>query len=216
MKIATALLIAFMLCFGQSLLHSDPVSAHSGYWRNTGGGLNLRSGPGGNYQVIGSVPSWSVVKAYGHQGNWLKLQVLSTGKIGWAWLWNFHESSYAPPAPAPAQPSLQTCFFNYWGQTFCAPYWIALEFYNAATYYGASYWWLMSVAACESNFDPGAYNPASGVTGIMQFTWYTIQAYGWPGANPWSVHDSAWVAAKMFAQGLGWTHWHCFRLISGG
>lgn len=214
-KLIVAAMLIALIC---TLSVSRETSAHSGYFRNTGNSLNLRDAPGGDSTVIGNVPARAVVKAFGHKGNWLKLRVLDNGQVGWAWLWNFDPSSYTPPPPAPppaAQPELQTCFWNYWGRTVCAPYWIALEFYNAARYYGASYWMLMSVGACESDLSPNAYN-AAGPTGIMQFYWSTIQGFGWPGASPWSVHDSAWVAAKMFAQGLGYTHWHCYRLLSGG
>ena len=217
MRIVVVVVVLVSLVVG---MRPQTVEGHTGYWRNTGGGLNLREGPGGQYAVIGTVPSWGVVLAYGHVGNWLKLRVLSSGLVGWAWLWNFHESSYVPPVPESGSGStgdgntvsIQTCFWNYWSRTVCAPYWIAKAVYDAAVYWGASYWWLMSVAACESDFVPNAYG-WSDTYGIFQFRPYTF--YAWGGSNIWSVYDQAWVAAKMFSQGLGYQHWHCYRLIAG-
>jgi hypothetical protein len=183
---------------------TQEASAHTGYWRNTGNGLNLRSGPGGAYAVIGSVPAQAVVKAFGHRGNWLKLRVLSSGQVGWAWLWNFHQSSYVPPAP---QPSLQLCWDSSFGVTYCAPYWIAQTIYDAAVRWGAPYWALMGIASCESGFNPNAYNPYSGVSGLFQFQPSTM-AWIYPGGSVWSVYDSANAAAKMLAMGLS-SHFDC-------
>jgi hypothetical protein len=210
------LLLGVLISSIGGTFHVQPAAAHSGYWRNTGNTLNLREGPGGSYAVIGKVPANAVVKAYGHRSNWLKLKVLSTGQIGWAWLWNFHASSYVPPAPAPPPSSgdgsgLPRCYPNTWGQTFCAADWIAQTAYAAAQYWGASYWWLMSIASCESNFDPGAYNPATGVSGIMQFLPSTMEWIS-PGASPWSVSDSMYTAAHMYVLGMQ-SAWDCNHRI---
>jgi hypothetical protein len=157
---------------------------------------------------FGSTPQ----KAAAHSGTWqvnagngLNLRTGPGG--GWAWL------AYLVPAGGSGGTTsgLQHCFANTWGQTFCAPDWIAQTAYAAARYWGASYWWLMSIASCESNFDPNAYNSYSGVSGIMQFQPSTMQWIS-PGASPWSVSDSMYTAAHMYILGLAY-HWDCNHRI---
>jgi hypothetical protein len=184
------------------------AAAHSGTWQvNAGNGLNLRTGPGGGYARIETMANGTLVKARGHSGNWMKLTSYTTGRTGWAWL------AYLVPAGGSGGTTsgLQHCFANTWGQTFCAPDWIAQTAYAAARYWGASYWWLMSIASCESNFDPNAYNSYSGVSGIMQFQPSTMQWIS-PGASPWSVSDSMYTAAHMYILGLAY-HWDCNHRI---
>src|SRR4051794_33819430 len=111
------ILVGVLISIIGCTFHVQPAAAHSGYWRNTGNGLNLRSGPGGSYVIIGSVASRAVVKAYGHRGNWLKLRVMTSGQVGWAWLWNFDPSSYVPPVATPDPPASgggAICLTNYW------------------------------------------------------------------------------------------------------
>lgn len=204
--IRAALVVLVVMCAMGVV--ARPASAHSGTWQvNAGNGLNLRTGPGGSYARIETMANGTYVKARGHSGNWMKLTSYTTGNTGWAWL------AYLVPAggssgSTPAAPSgLQRCFFNYWGQTPCAADWVAQTIYNAAVRYGASYWALMSVAACESDFVIYAYNGGGPVYGIFQFRWETFYGNGgWDGI--YSVYAQADVAARMFARGLAW-QWDC-------
>lgn len=50
--------------------------------------------------------------------------------------------------------------------------------YDAAAEFGLEGSYLVSVAVCESNLDPGAYNPA-GYHGLFQFDHTTWAAYGY-------------------------------------
>src|SRR4029453_12310791 len=153
-KILVAAMIIALLC---SLTVSRESSAHTGYYRNTGNGLNLREGPSGDYAVIGYVPSRAVVKAFGHKGNWLKLRLVESGAVGWAWLWNFDPSSYTPPPPAPSPPPSVTtgtgyCMTNYWHEWVCASPNVADAIRYWANQYGVGTWWMFALAACESSF----------------------------------------------------------------
>jgi hypothetical protein len=206
LRLLLALLLAALSL--ASISPSGDVEAHTGYYRVNGGdGLRLREGPGGEYRIITVMPHNSRLKAFGHKGNWLKVRYLATGAIGWTWL------AYVVPdggnATAPSS-GLPRCFWNYWSRTVCAPEWIAAAVADAARAYGVSYWNLMAVAACESDFNPYAYNGATGVSGLFQFLPSTFYAFG--GSSLWSVYDQAYVAARMFARGLAY-HWHCARLL---
>lgn len=198
-RLCLVVIIVVMALLG-SLSISPPASAHTGYWKVNGGlGLNLRTGPGGSYQRLYTMPNGRVVKAYGHRGNWMKLRDTVTGTVGWASL------SYLVPAGGSgggsgSNPGLQLCWDSSFGVTYCAPLWIAQQIYAAATAWGVPYWAMMGIASCESGFDPNAYNPASGVSGIYQFQPSTM-AWIYPGGNVWSVHDSAYAAAKLLAWG---------------
>jgi hypothetical protein len=69
---------------------------------------------------------------------------------------------------------------------------------DAAAEYGISGDYLLSVAQCESGYDPGAYN-AAGYHGLFQFDFQTWGAYGYG-----SIYDpvaQARTAAKLFAAG---------------
>jgi uncharacterized protein YraI len=186
---------------------AQPTSAHIGTYRvQAGNGLNLRTGPGGGYARIETMANGTLVKARGHSGNWMKLTSYSSGRTGWASL------TYLVPAGGSSggttsTPSLQLCWDTSFNWTACAPYWIAQTIYNAALRWGAPYWALMGIAACESGFDPNAYNSSSGVSGIFQFQPSTM-AWIYPGGNVWSVYDSANAAAKMLSMGLS-SHFDC-------
>jgi soluble lytic murein transglycosylase-like protein len=71
---------------------------------------------------------------------------------------------------------------------------------------------LLRVAWCESRHNPGAYNPASGASGLFQFipsTWATNSARaGYAGASAFDPVASANVAAWMFARGYA-NQWTC-------
>lgn len=208
------ILVILVAIIAAIFVENHRAFAHSGYYRvaeSAGNGLNLRTGPAGSYRVIMTMQRGDRLKAFGHKGNWIKVRHLPTGNIGWAWLDYVVKESGTTSGGSGG--GLQTCFWNYWGRTVCAPSWIAEAVYVAARHFGASYWWLMAVAACESDFLPSAYG-WSGTYGIFQFRPTTF--YAWGGGNIWSVYDQAWVAARMFSQGLGYTHWHCYRLIAGG
>jgi hypothetical protein len=84
--------------------------------------------------------------------------------------------------------------------------WIVGEIYAAAARYGVDGDYLVNVAMCESNLDPGAVNPVTGDTGLFQFHPETFYAYG--GSDIWSVVDQADTAARMFSQGLDYL-WLC-------
>lgn len=70
--------------------------------------------------------------------------------------------------------------------------------YEAAAEFGLDGSYLVSVAVCESNLDPGAYNPA-GYHGLFQFDQSTWGAYGYG-----SIYDpvaQARTAARLIAAG---------------
>jgi soluble lytic murein transglycosylase-like protein len=78
----------------------------------------------------------------------------------------------------------------------------------------ADYHMAMCVAQRESKFDPNAYNPNSGASGVFQFipktwAWASVQA-GFSGASPFdataNVGTAEWVVANY-----GWAPWggHC-------
>lgn len=82
---------------------------------------------------------------------------------------------------------------------------------DAASRHGVSPDWLASVCACESGFDPNAYNPRTGDSGLMQFNAQTFATFcrmsGIYG-DIWNGHDSAEVAAWAFGAGYC-DHWVC-------
>lgn len=71
--------------------------------------------------------------------------------------------------------------------------------YSAAAEFGIDAGYLVSVASCESNLNPGAVNPA-GYHGLFQFDSTTWAAYGYG-----SIYDpvaQARTAARMLAAGM--------------
>jgi len=103
----------------------------------------------------------------------------------------------------------EACYPNTWGDVVCAPDWINEAVWEASQFYGASHWELMSVAACESNFDPDTYGPY-GEVGLFQWmpeTWDWI-AYG----DRWDSYDQIWSSAWAFANGYQ-SHWTCFYRV---
>ena len=190
------------------MMSSPSTEAHTGYYRNVGNQISLRTGPAKTYATIGAVLNWDVVKVYGHQGDWFKVTVLRSGKTGWAWRWNFNPSSYTPPPPAPV--SYTICLTNYWGVYVCSGENVGHAIRYWAAQYGLGWWQLAATAACESDFKVNAYNPASGVSGIFQFMPSTFYWQG--GTNLWDPWDQSRIAAKMFANGLAY-HWHCAQLL---
>ena len=67
--------------------------------------------------------------------------------------------------------------------------------------------WALRVARCESGYNPRAYNPSSGASGLFQFlpsTWYSH----FPGWNIWDPYAQA-RAARIFYDN-GWqSQWTC-------
>lgn len=180
------------------------AAAHTGRYvvaATAGNGLNLRTGPGGQYRVLMTMARGDVVKARGHRGNWMYLTHLATGTTGWAWL-----DYLTPVSMASGGGGGGYCMTNYWGEYVCASANTANAIRYWAGQYGVGSWWLFATAACESSFNPGAYNPSSGVSGLFQFQPSTFYWQG--GSSLWDVWDQSRIAAKMFATGLG-SHFHC-------
>jgi len=206
-----ALLVAvIVVCALGVFARPQEASAHRGTYRVNGAlGLNLRTGPGGNYARIETMANGTYVKARGHSGNWMYLTSYATGHTGWAWL------AYLVPAggtstSAPATGGGAICLTNYWGVYVCSSNDVGNAIRYWAAQYGLGWWNLAATAACESDFLPGAYNGLTGVSGIFQFLPSTFYAYG--GVSLWDYWDQSRVAAKMFSQGLAY-HWHCARLL---
>ena len=78
--------------------------------------------------------------------------------------------------------------------------------------YGLSVTKSLSVAKCESGFDPKAYNPAGPWAGVyQQDTDYWPQRskkFGHPGASVFNAYANVDVSLKM-ARSMGWHHWAC-------
>jgi hypothetical protein len=212
--LSVALILVILLSVVAAIfIENHHAEAHRGYARVNGGdGLRLREGPGAEYRIITVMPHQARIKFFGHRGNWAKVRYLATGQVGWTWL------AYLVPETAPTSGGggggspggLQTCFPNSWGQVFCAPPDMVNAAWSAAQRFGASYWWLMSIASCESNFSQYAYNGLTGVSGVMQFLPSTFYAYG--GSNIWSYWEQFYVAAFMYSRGLAF-HWDCNHRI---
>lgn len=82
---------------------------------------------------------------------------------------------------------------------------------DAAAAWGADPVQLLRVAWCESRYDPNAYNPSAGDSGLFQFipaTWARNSPIaGYPGASPFDPVANANTAAMLFAMGKSnlWT-----------
>ena len=71
----------------------------------TGEVVNIRSGPGTNYGLVGQATKASVLPVLEQNNDWYKVQ-LSNGASGWVAGWLVEYKSVPPPAPA-AQPATQ-------------------------------------------------------------------------------------------------------------
>lgn len=194
-------LIVLLMVLGMAATHPAPVFAHTGTWQvssTAGNGLRVRTGPSGDYHILEVMPAGRLVKARGHRGNWMYLTDLVTGVTGWSSL--TYLVAYSAPASGGGGGSsgVALCWDTTFNWTACAPQWIANEIVAAADYYGVPRWAMMQIAACESAFDPNAwaYSPPDNVYGLYQFRPSTM-AWVYPGGNVWSVHDSAWAAARL-------------------
>ena len=86
--------------------------------------------------------------------------------------------------------------------------WIISTIYDAAGRHGVSGDWLLNTAACESQFDPWAYNEMTGDIGLFQFKPSTWAEWGADPSAIWDVWSQADMAAWAFSMGLH-THWCC-------
>jgi len=74
------------------------------------GPINVRSGPGTNYDKVGSIPDQGVFPVVDTQGDWHKIR-LTNGTDAWVAAWLVKEvtgTSTAPTTPAPSTPSTGT------------------------------------------------------------------------------------------------------------
>lgn len=83
---------------------------------------------------------------------------------------------------------------------------------EAAERWGTDPEQLLRVAFCESSYNPAAYNPGHGDSGLFQFipaTWerYSVRA-GYADASPFDVVANANTAAMMFSRGMA-SSWTC-------
>ncbi len=83
---------------------------------------------------------------------------------------------------------------------------------DAAAKWGADPEQLLRVAWCESRFNPLAYNPSAGDSGLFQFipgTWAANSPRaGYAGASPFDAVANANTAAMMFSRSQAW-QWTC-------
>ncbi|HEV2459676.1 MAG TPA: transglycosylase SLT domain-containing protein [Ktedonobacterales bacterium] len=68
----------------------------------------------------------------------------------------------------------------------------------------------LAVAACESGYNPSAYNASSGASGVFQFlasTWATTSYAGYSRFNAWANIHAAY---QVFSRdGYSWREWQC-------
>ena len=70
----------------------------------------------------------------------------------------------------------------------------------------------LHIIACESVGDPDAFNGSTGVTGLFQMDdgWFgQLPALGFTGISPFDPHANAALAAWLWKETGGWSHWHC-------
>ncbi len=155
-------------------------------------GLNLRQGPGTNYNVVTVMPGGATVQVMGEPQNgfypltfhgtqgWASAEYLTTGSV---WVPDSGDTTYTRDE-------------------------IIGIIYEAADYYGQPRADMLRVAQCESVLDPNAVNATSGVSGLFQFlpsTWAT---------TPYADEDifdpvaNAYAAAWMWDNGRR-NEWHC-------
>ena len=70
----------------------------------------------------------------------------------------------------------------------------------------------LRIIACESVGDPDAYNGSTGVSGLFQMhpIWHNqLPALGYTGVSPFDPHANAALAAWLWRETGGWSHWAC-------
>ena len=208
-QLITLVMALFVTGIVMTAIPEGTTEAHSGNWTVVkGGGTFLRTCPATSCRRVVLVGNGDTVRLDRHRGNWAYAYY---GDFkGWLSLGTVRQVAAAPAAPSqPVTTGSQACFGNTWGATVCAPQWMADEIANAASYYGVSYWTLMSVAACESNFDPATTGWA-GEVGIFQ---WIDSTWAWIGrGDRYSTYDQIWATAWAFANGYD-SHWTCYYRI---
>jgi soluble lytic murein transglycosylase-like protein len=176
-------------------------------------GLNVRTGPGMEYEIITALPFATTVVEIDRSGDWVKVNY--DGEKGWShgnWLVEAGslraveaEVEELPETGGYAAPS-GVCVDSTWNSVDCAPDYIAEAIFSAAAYYGVDPWVLARVAACESHFDPYAVG-AAGEIGLFQ--WFTDEWAAYGSGDIWNVWDQAYATAWSFANGRA-SHWVCY------
>ena len=70
----------------------------------------------------------------------------------------------------------------------------------------------LRIIACESVGDPDAFNPSTAVTGLFQMApmWHDqLDDLGFDGVSAFDPHANAALAAWLWKETGGWSHWHC-------
>ena len=70
----------------------------------------------------------------------------------------------------------------------------------------------LHIIACESVGDPDAYNGATGVSGLFQMhpLWHgQLDDLGFSGVSVFDPHANAALAAWLWRDTGGWSHWAC-------
>lgn len=114
-----------------------------------------------------------------------------------------------------AQKPVETKLEGYRG-TFVPPAEIQALIVSYATQYGVSANYLLSVASCESSYNPQAYNPLDSdglpAHGLYQYklgTWYYFgKLSGLPHDNIWDAEQQIALTAWAFSTGKA-RHWGC-------
>jgi hypothetical protein len=200
------LIVALLIAASVLLPLTTETSAHSGTWYvSKSNGTYLRTCPSTSCGKVALLLKWTEVTATKHRGNWAYVRFDDLG--GWVSL-NVIRPVVSAPA-APVSSGAETCFWDTWGSTVCAEQWVADAVWNAAAYYGVSYWTMMTLAACESGFYIYEVSWA-GAIGLFQFLPDTF--YDFSNGDVWSVHDQSHAAALAISQGYGW-YWDCWERI---
>ncbi len=155
-------------------------------------GLNLREGPGTNYNVVTVMPAGATVQVMGDpQGGFYPLQF--HGSQGWA------SGDYLTTG---------SVWYPDSGDTEYTRDEIIGIIYAAADHYGQPRADMLRVAQCESVLDPNAVNPASGVSGLFQFLPSTWATTPYADEDIFDPEANAYAAAWMWDNGRR-NEWHC-------
>lgn len=190
----------FVVAILLAILIPARVEAHHGsYFVAKGNGTYVRTCGRSTCRKVVFAAYGEIVTARGSNGHgWEKVSYGdATGYVYFKTL-----SRYVDP---PSEESASYCVDNTWGDYICAPDWIGEAIVAGADAYGVSEWYMLSLAACESNFNPDEYSWA-GAVGIFQFLPDTFYSYG--SGDIWSVWDQSYVAASMIAAGKSY-QWDC-------
>jgi len=87
MKRIVAILLAVMLLVAvmpaASFAETASNSSKTTVYRTTASSLRLRAGAGTNYKKLASLPRGTAFTVSKSSGNWYRIKVLKTGKVGW-------------------------------------------------------------------------------------------------------------------------------------